>query len=94
LQGQAARSAKITLEPICAELDEANAVAKERRQASVMVSASALRAKLAGLMVEKVEVSDGNQFAGCDTVEEVIEAMVKEIVTEDPRANRHRKHRT
>ena len=46
-----------------------------------MVSASALRAKLVGLMVDKVEVSDGNQFAGCDTVEEVIEAMVKEIVT-------------
>jgi hypothetical protein len=44
-----------------------------------MVSASALRAKLAGLMVDRVEVSDGNQFAGCDTVEEVIEAMVKEI---------------
>lgn len=58
LQGVAARSAEITIESICRELDEANAVAKERGQASAMVSASTLRAKLAGLMVERVEVTN------------------------------------
>jgi DNA-binding phage protein len=49
LQTEIAKETKVTVESICRELDEANAVAKERGQASAMVSASALRAKLAGL---------------------------------------------
>ena len=47
LQTAVAKNSAITIELICAELDEANAVAKERGQAAAMVSASALRAKLA-----------------------------------------------
>ena len=52
LQAITAKNSAITIESICAELDEANAVAKERGQAAAMVSASALRAKLAGLSVD------------------------------------------
>jgi hypothetical protein len=59
LQDAAARKSEITVESICRELDEANAVAKARGQASAMVSASALRAKLAGLMVERQQVEIG-----------------------------------
>ena len=70
LQGVAARSTEITIESICRELDEANAVAKERGQASAMVSASALRAKLAGLMVERVEVGGPDDFANLDETNE------------------------
>lgn len=65
LQEEAARRSEITIETICAELDTANAVAKERGQASAMVSASALRAKLAGLMVERVEIGGPDAFSGC-----------------------------
>lgn len=71
LQTVAARSAEITIESICRELDEANTVAKERGQASAMVSASALRAKLAGLMVERVEVGSPGSFDDCESVEDV-----------------------
>ena len=67
LQAQAARTTAITVESICAELDQANAVAKERGQASAMVSASALRAKLAGLMVERVEVGQPGDFDKCES---------------------------
>jgi hypothetical protein len=67
LQAITAKNSAITIESICAELDEANAVAKERGQAAAMVSASALRAKLAGLMVEKVEVGNPGSFDKCDT---------------------------
>lgn len=60
LQAVAVRSTAITIESICAELDEANQVAKEHGQASAMVSASTLRAKLAGLLRDKVEISTDN----------------------------------
>src|ERR1043166_2382259 len=58
--------AGVTVESVCRELDEAVAVAKERGQASAMVSASALRAKLSGLMIERVEVGGVGEFDGCD----------------------------
>ncbi len=60
LQEGAARKSEITVASVCAELDEAIAIAKQRGQASAMVSASALRAKLGGLLVEKQEVQVSN----------------------------------
>jgi len=79
LQEAAARKSEITIESICRELDEANAVAKARGQASAMVSASALRAKLAGLMVErqKVEVGGPGDFSQCNTVEAVVDELLQ-----------------
>ena len=80
LQGVAARSTEITIKFICRELDEANAVAKERGQASAMVSASALRAKLAGLMVERVEVGGPGDFEGCSTLAGFADRMIEDLV--------------
>jgi hypothetical protein len=77
LQAEVAKETKVTVESICRELDEANAVAKERGQASAMVSASALRAKLAGLMVDKVEVGPAGSFDKCESVEEVVADLLR-----------------
>ena len=76
LQTAVAKNSAITIESICAELDAANAVAKERGQAAAMVSASALRAKLAGLMVEKVEVGGPGSFDRCETPEQVVDLLL------------------
>ena len=80
LQAQAARSTAITVESICRELDEATALAKERGQASAMVSASALRAKLAGLMVDKVEVGDPGAFGKCETHADIADEMLERLI--------------
>ena len=76
LQTEIAKETKVTVESICAELDEANKVAKERGQASAMVSVSALRAKLAGLMVDKVEVGAPGAFDKCETTEQVVDELL------------------
>ena len=80
LQAVAARSTTITIESICRELDEANAVARERGQAAAMVSASALRAKLAGLMVEKVEVGDAGSFDDVECTADIADRVLAELV--------------
>jgi hypothetical protein len=80
LQREAARSAKITVESICAELDEASAVAKSKGQAQAMVSASALRAKLAGLMIEKVEVGRPGSFEGIDTMAALVDKILADLI--------------
>jgi len=80
LQDATARSTAITVESICRELDAANAVAKERGQASAMVSASALRAKLAGLLVEKVEVSNTHSFDQCETMADLADEILAQLI--------------
>jgi hypothetical protein len=86
LQGAVARKAVISIESICAELDEANAVAKVHGQAGAMVSASTLRAKLAGLLKEKVEVSGPEPFSQCKTMAELAENILRELGILHPNA--------
>ncbi len=61
LQCNAARSCEVSIQSILNELNEAIAVARERGQAQAMVSASSMKAKLTGLMIDKQElrVSEG-----------------------------------
>jgi hypothetical protein len=82
LQAVTARSAEITIKSICAELDQANQVAMERGQAAAMVSASALRAKLAGLLTDRIEIGGPGAFDQCDTPAEVIASMVAALRSE------------
>jgi terminase small subunit-like protein len=78
LQAMAAKSTEITIESICRELDEANQIAKANGQASAMVSASTLRAKLAGLLTEKIEakVNISGSFDECESIADVADRML------------------
>jgi phage terminase small subunit len=80
LQAQTAEASKITVESICRELDEANAVAKAKGQAAAMVSAATLRAKLAGLMVERVEVGDPGDFAKCEGMADIVDEVLARLI--------------
>ena len=85
LQGAVARKAVISVESICAELDEANAVAKAHGQAGAMVSASTQRAKLAGLLTDKVEISAPSLFSQCKSTTELLQAMLRDLGVLHPR---------
>ena len=80
IQNAVAKKTAITIESICAELDEANAVAKAKGQAAAMVSAATLRAKLAGLMVEKVEVGKPGDFDACESVADVADEVLARLI--------------
>jgi Terminase small subunit len=82
LQAQTAASTKITVESICAELEEAVGVARSKSQAQAMVSAIAFKAKLAGLLVERVEVGNPGDFAGCETTEQIVDQMLAELIVQ------------
>ena len=82
LQAPAAKEAAVTVESIYSEIDAAIAVAADRRQAAAMVSATSLRAKIAGLMVERVEVGGPNAFDDAETIEDVIEAAGEQLRAE------------
>ena len=81
LQSEAAANSEVTVASICRELDEANAVAKAKGQAAAMVSAATLRAKLAGLMVERVEVGNPGDFDGCKGFTDIADKMIEDMIT-------------
>ncbi len=58
LQGKAAAKLEITLEKLLRDLEEIKANAKRDRQHSAAARATELQAKLAGLMVERREVTN------------------------------------
>jgi hypothetical protein len=68
LQAAVAESTEITVESICAELDQATQVARANGQANAMVSASTLRAKLAGLLTDKVQMNVNQQAPSDDDI--------------------------
>jgi hypothetical protein len=77
LQAEARKT--ISVESILGELDEARTVAHEERQPAAMVSASATKAKLAGLMVDKAEVKNVNQFDDIQTSADLAERLLKDV---------------
>ena len=80
LQGETAKAARITIESICAELDDAVAVARSKSQAQAMVSASALKAKLAGLMTERIEVGAPGDFDNLTTTAQIVDRVLERLV--------------
>jgi hypothetical protein len=84
LQEAMARRAEITVASICEELDRAVALAEKKGQATAMVSASHLRAKLGGLLKERIEVSHANPFQACQSLEQLAEKLLRENYGLDP----------
>jgi hypothetical protein len=90
LQETVAKETKVTVESICKELDAANEVARAKGQAAAMVSASALRAKLAGLLTERVEIGAPGAFDKATSIAEIADEMIlyelpphAEVTTQD-----------
>jgi hypothetical protein len=80
LQQEAARSTKVTLESIISELNEAAAIAKERGQGQALVSVASLKAKLSGLLTEKIEVGPRGSFDGLTSTAAIADEVLAQLV--------------
>jgi hypothetical protein len=80
LQAQTAADSKVTVESICKELDLACQIAREKGQAAAVVSAAGLRAKIAGLLVEKVEVGKPGDFENCEGFADIADKMIDDLI--------------
>jgi hypothetical protein len=76
LQERVAEKAVITAADIAAQLDEDRAFARELKQASAAVSASLGKAKVLGLIVNRIGGPDGGPIEYRDLSEEEIEARI------------------
>ena len=77
LQEQTARKKKVTVESVVDELDSARAIAERNEQASAMVQATSVKAKVCGLFVEKTEVGKPGDFlAGVQSMADLAESIL------------------
>jgi hypothetical protein len=78
LQRQNVKKTTITVASLADELDAAVAQAEALGQPSVRVSAAALKARLAGLDVKKLEVGGAGEFSHCETAEDVLAKVLQD----------------
>ena len=79
LQGALAKRKEITVASLVDELYEAVEVAKANGQAGAMVAASTLKARMAGLLRDRIEVTNVNQFKGCESIDDVARNLLIEL---------------
>lgn len=75
----AAKKTRLTVESMIEEAEEARQLALRVEQPGAAVQASALRAKVAGLMVDKVEVGGPGAFDSCTTTEEIAQKLLDQL---------------
>ena len=92
LQNEVAEKTQVTVASLVDELEEARKRADSLDQLSAVVKAISEKARISGLMVRKVEVGGPGDFSACETVEAVVDELLKyslnpayEIATERER---------
>jgi hypothetical protein len=73
LQAEIGKRKQVSRESIVDELEAAREIARENKQASAMVAATATKAKVCGLFVEKVEQGKPGDFEMAKTKDELAE---------------------
>jgi phage terminase small subunit len=79
LQAAAAKASEVTVQSLLNELEAAREKASNLDQLSAAVRAIEAKAKVSGLLVQKVEVGSVGDFDGCETVEAVAERMARDM---------------
>jgi hypothetical protein len=82
LQGQVAKKTAVTVESLLEELEQARVRADSLSQLSAAVRATAEKAKISGLLVQRVEVGGPGEFDKCQTEDQVIEITVQGFIEE------------
>lgn len=81
LQAAAAKSTEVTIESLLGELESARAKADSLGQLSASVKAISEKAKISGLLVQRIEVGEPNSFAECGTKAQLFDALFDRLAT-------------
>ena len=76
IQAQAAKKSEVTVQSLLDELEHARARADGLDQLSAAVKAISEKAKISGLLVQKIEVGDAGAFSECETLTQIADEML------------------
>jgi phage terminase small subunit len=77
LQQAAQKKTEVTIESLMAELEEARVKAVSLDQMSAAVKSISEKAKISGLLVQKVEIGPPGSFENCNSTEAVVDELLK-----------------
>jgi hypothetical protein len=77
LQSEVAGATKITVASLLDELEEARKRVDSLDQLSTVVKAVSEKARISGLLVQKIEIGAAGDFSACETVEHVVDELLK-----------------
>jgi hypothetical protein len=80
MQAVAAKKSEVTVESLLDELEHARERADGFDQLSAAVKAISEKIKLSGLLVQKVEVGGPGSFDSCESIEDVADEMMAQLV--------------
>ena len=76
LQSDVVKETKITVESLLTELEAARQKATDLDQLSAAVRAIEAKAKVSGLLVQKMEIGGAGAFEQCESIEEIVAEML------------------
>jgi phage terminase small subunit len=76
-QTEVAKETKISVESLLGELESARKTAVDLEQLSAAVRAIESKAKISGVLVQRVEIGRPGDFSHCDSIEEVADNLVE-----------------
>jgi hypothetical protein len=76
LQTTAAKKAEVSIESLLSELEHARQRADSLDQLSAVVKSISEKARISGLLVQRVEVGGPGDFDDCETVEAIVDRML------------------
>ena len=76
LQTEVAKETKVTVESLLDELENARQRADLLDQLSAAVRAIESKARISGLLVQKMEIGGAGEFSRCETIEEIADEML------------------
>ena len=91
LQAEVAKQTKVTVESLLDELENARQRADSLDQLSAAVRAIESKARISGLLVQKMEIGGAGEFSKCGSVEEVADEMLSYQPLYRPVTQRERK---
>jgi hypothetical protein len=77
LQNQVAAETQVTIQGLLNELEAVRQKATDLKQLSAAVKAISEKAKISGLMVQRVEIGPAHSFDSCDSTEEVVDSLIR-----------------
>lgn len=82
LQSEVAAESKVTVESLLSELEDARLKATSLKQFSAVVRSIESKARISGVMVQRVEIGGPGAFDDCGTIESVLEKAASTLLDE------------
>jgi phage terminase small subunit len=82
LQEEAAKDSKLTVQSLLNELEDARKRATDLKQLSAAVRSVEAKARIGGLLIQKIEVGGVNEFEECQSTKDIVDLAMRQLTAD------------